>query len=48
MQPNPYARDIAHLNFYEDEILFPDETPQDIIGFCVGLESRVTLLQKDF
>jgi len=40
MQPNPYARDIAHLNFYEDEILFPDETPQDIIGFCVGLTGK--------
>lgn len=36
-----YARKISRLNFYEDTILFPGETPQDIIGFCIGLTGSV-------
>jgi len=38
MPHHKHARNIARLNFYEDRILFPDEAPQDIIGFCVGLK----------
>jgi len=37
MPHHKYARNIAELDFHEDRVLFPGETPQDIIGFCVGL-----------
>ena len=47
MRPNQYGRDIVDLNFYEDNILFPDEAPQDIIGFCVGLTGKPSDPHKD-
>jgi len=38
MPHHKHARNIARLNFHEDRILFPDEAPQDIIGFCIGVK----------
>ena len=40
MPNHRFARNIAELDFHEDRILFPEETPQDIIGFCVGLTGK--------
>lgn len=32
-------RKANELNFFKDEVLFPDEAPRDIIGVCIGLDN---------